>query len=79
MGGLVTAHFIIGNNSRLDREKLDKIIEILNIRDADNRLVKPPIGRNCNYLLVLEKSRQHVPEKSAEEKSAEERSADEGS
>jgi len=61
MGGLVTAHYIIGSNGELTREKLDKIIEVLDLRDAAGKLLQPPVGDNCNYQLVLEKGRQPVP------------------
>jgi hypothetical protein len=61
MGGIVTAQYIIGANSQLSREQLDKIIEILDIRNADGGLLKPPVGANCNYILVLEKDDQDVP------------------
>jgi hypothetical protein len=61
MGGIVTANYIIGANSELVREQLDQIIAILDIRDASGNLVKPPVGPNCNYMLVLEKSDQDVP------------------
>lgn len=56
MGGVVVAQYIIGSNSKLKREELDKIIEILGIAD-----VKPPVGRNCTYKLVLEKADIDVP------------------
>jgi hypothetical protein len=45
----------------LTREKLDKIIEVLDLRDAAGKLLQPPVGDNCNYQLVLEKGRQPVP------------------
>jgi len=61
MGGIVTAQFIIGAKSDLTREQLDKIIEILNLRDDGGALLKPPVGQNCSYKLVLEKSDQDIP------------------
>lgn len=63
MGGQVTAQYIIGSNPSLSREQVDKIIEVLNIRDADGKLLKPPVGDNCTYKLVLEKGGQIVPTK----------------
>jgi len=62
MSGIVTAHYIIGAKSNLTRQQLDKIVEILNIRDANGTLLTPPVGQNCNYMLVLEKADQDVPE-----------------
>jgi hypothetical protein len=61
MGGLVTAQYIIGGNSGLKREQVDKIIEILGITDGAGQLLKPPVGPNCNYKLVLEKADIDVP------------------
>jgi hypothetical protein len=61
MGGVVTAQFIIGSNSRLTREQVDKIMEALDIRDDEGHLLKPPVGENCNYVLVLEKDDIDVP------------------
>jgi hypothetical protein len=61
MGGVVTAQYIIGSNGLLTREQLDKIIEVLDLRDAAGKLRKPPVGDNCTYKLVLEKGGQHVP------------------
>jgi hypothetical protein len=63
MGGVVTAQYIIGSNGLLTREQLDKIIEVLDIRDAAGELLKPPVGDNCTYKLVLEKGGQPVPTK----------------
>jgi hypothetical protein len=61
MGSSVTAQYIIGANSQLQREQLDKIIEILDLRDAAGHLIKPPVGDNCTYVLMLEKDDQNVP------------------
>jgi hypothetical protein len=61
MGSIVTAEYIIGSNSGLTRNQLDQIIQVLNLRDAEGNLIKPPVGQNCNYKLVLEKSDQSVP------------------
>ncbi|MEO8321300.1 MAG: hypothetical protein ABI561_23585 [Bradyrhizobium sp.] len=61
MGGQVTAQYRIGSNGCLSRDQVDQIIEVLDIRDADGNLLKPPIGDNCTYVLVLEKGGQIVP------------------
>jgi hypothetical protein len=61
MGGVVVAKFIIGANSGLTREQVDKIIEILDLVKDDGTRPKPPVGQNCNYQLVLEKADQDVP------------------
>jgi hypothetical protein len=61
MGAIVTAQYIIGANSRLTREQVDKIIEVLDIRNEEGHPIKPPVGRNCRYVLILEKPIQHVP------------------
>ncbi|MEH2552085.1 hypothetical protein V1283_008730 [Bradyrhizobium sp. AZCC 2262] len=61
MGGIVTAHYILGANSHLSRDQVDKIIEVLDIRDESGHLLKPPVGPNCNYFLILEKADQDVP------------------
>jgi hypothetical protein len=61
MGGIVTAHYILGANSHLSRDQVDKIIEVLDIRDEEGHPIKPPVGRNCRYVLILEKPIQHVP------------------
>ena len=61
MGGFITAHYTIGANSRLTRAQVDKIIEILDIGDPEGHLIKPPVGENCNYLLILEQPIQNVP------------------
>lgn len=63
MGGIVTAQYIIGSNGGLSRAQLDQVVQILDIRDAKGNLVKPPVGQNCTYKLVLEKSDQDVPQK----------------
>lgn len=65
MGGVVTAQYIIGAAGQLTRDQLDQIIAVLNIRDAAGQLVKPPVGDNCTYKLVLEKGRQQVPVENA--------------
>ena len=52
--GYATVHCTIGANSQLTRAQVDKIIEILDIRDEEGRLIKPPVGRNCTYVLILE-------------------------
>jgi hypothetical protein len=73
MGGTVTAQYIIGSNGLLTREQLDKIIEVLDLRDAAGKLRKPPVGENCTYKLVLEKGGQPVPtkdDKSKDDKSS---------
>jgi hypothetical protein len=61
MGGTVTAQFKIGSRSNLTRAELDQIIQILNIRDRTGNLVQPPVGQACDYILVLEKSGQRLP------------------
>lgn len=60
MGSIVTAQYIIGTE-QLTREQLDKIIEVLDIRDAAGQLIQPPVGDNCTYKLILEKGHQRVP------------------
>ena len=62
MGSIVTAQYIIGTK-QLTREQLDRIIAVLDIRDAAGQLIQPPVGDNCTYMLVLEKGRQRVPSK----------------
>ncbi|MEH2552084.1 hypothetical protein V1283_008729 [Bradyrhizobium sp. AZCC 2262] len=61
MGAIVRAQYTIGAHSHLTREQVDKIIEVLNITDEYGHLIKPPVGPNCTYLLVLEKAVQDVP------------------
>jgi hypothetical protein len=61
MGGIVTAQYVIGSKSDLDRGQLDQIIKILDIRNAQGQLVSPPVGANCLYKLILEKDDQDVP------------------
>jgi len=61
MGSTVTAQYLIGSK-KLTREQLDKIIVVLDLRDAAGALIQPPVGNNCTYMLVLEKDRQRVPE-----------------
>jgi len=68
MAGIVTADFIIGSNSQLTRQELDKIVQVLNIRDSSGRLLRPPIGANCTYKLVLQKTGQDVPGTRAKKK-----------
>ena len=60
MGSVVTAQYIIGTQ-QLTREQLDRIIAVLDIRDAAGQLIQPPVGDNCTYKLVLEKGHQRVP------------------
>lgn len=67
MGGQVTAQYRIGSNGFLSREQVDQIIEVLDIRDADGNLLKPPVGDNCTYVLVLEKGGQIVPKEDDED------------
>ena len=61
MGSIVTAQYIIGTQ-QLSREQLDRIIAVLDLRDAAGQLIQPPVGDNCTYMLVLEKGRQRVPQ-----------------
>jgi len=61
MGSIVTAQYLIGSK-KLTRDQLDKIIAVLDIRDAAGALIQPPVGNNCTYMLVLEKDRQRVPD-----------------
>ena len=60
MGSVVTAQYII-DTRKLTREQLDKIVAVLDIRDAAGQLIQPPVGDNCTYMLVLEKGHQRVP------------------
>jgi hypothetical protein len=60
MGSVVTAQYIIDTKA-LTREQLDKIIAVLNKRDAAGQLIQPPVGANCTYKLILEKGHQRVP------------------
>jgi hypothetical protein len=69
MGGQVTAQYRIGSNGFLTREQVDQIITVLDIRDADGNILKPPIGDNCTYVLVLEKGGQAVPKEGDEDNS----------
>ena len=66
MGGQVTAQYRIGANGFLTREQVDQIISVLDIRDANGDLLKPPVGDNCTYVLVLEKGGQIVPQEDDE-------------
>jgi hypothetical protein len=61
MGSIVTAQYVIGTK-QLSREQLDRIIAVLDLRDAAGQLIQPPVGDNCTYMLVLEKGRQRVPQ-----------------
>jgi hypothetical protein len=61
MGGQVTAQYRLGSQGSLSREQVDQIIKVLDIRGADGNLLKPPVGANCTYVLVLEKADTDVP------------------
>jgi hypothetical protein len=60
MGSQVTAQYII-DTKQLTREQLDRIMAVLDKRDAQGQLIQPPVGENCTYKLILEKSRQPIP------------------
>jgi hypothetical protein len=61
MGGTVTAQYRLGSKDGLSREQVDQLIAVLGIKGADGNLLKPPVGDNCIYVLVLEKNDTDVP------------------
>jgi hypothetical protein len=59
MGAIVAARFVVGSQTGLPREDLDRICDILRISEpVKSRL---PAGQHCRYLLVLE-SQEKIPQ-----------------